>query len=1665
MASTGARAFLLVVIMALASVGPLQAADIYVDAAASGAGNGTSWQDAFTTIQAGINAASPGDVVWVNRGIYTENIDFLGKAITVTSTNPLDPEVVASTIIDGGGNGSVVKFVSGESTDSVLTGFTIRNGTGTLVDGLTYGGGIYCGIGCSPTIRRNIIVDCSADVGGAIYTRGNTPPQITGGPSPAYPYVGKGVGITLSVTAEDADGDSLTYMWAPLDGGSIIGSGPLVTYTSQTSGLKHIRVTVSDGRGGQAIAECTVTVIGVTVQTPLPQLVVGQTVTLSASVDPVIQDSAEYPVAITWSLIEGPAEGTFDSLVNGRPDATSIEFTPTASGPGRIQVEYAVGSARATDTVAINLAPIVDSIEPAFGVLGTTVQAVISGKNLARVTGVLLQPDSGVTGNIKPGKTETSLPVEFVISPAAAPGNRVLVLVVPEGQVNTGKTFELRTPPPITASPTSLNLLTGQTGNITFTIPDPAPSGGVQLFLSSSVPIVATVPSTALIPEGQSSVAVTVTALSYGQTVITANAAGYYRAQVPVTVINPPIISFSPSALSVAKGLVQKCTVSISNPAPEGGLVINLSGGGGLVEFPSTVLIQSGKQSAQFQVRGLAEGSAVITATAVGYPSAELPVNVGIGQLVLFPSYLPIAAGRSSTLQLMIPNEAPVGGLVVSISSSNTSIVAVPETVTIPEGQKSVQVPVSGVVAGQAIVTAVLEGFASAQATVNVLPTFNISFLPGSLQMPPGVTKTTDVVISTAAPAGGLTITLSNPAPDKVSLPETVFIPEGSYAVTIQVTGLATTEGSIEVIATCPGLTEGTLEVIVQPLLPLYMRADVTVGVGCRTTGTIGLTTGNAPAGGYTVNVSVDDPEIASVPAQVTVPAGSSWTSFTIVGKKAGTTNCRLTLLGFEEVDTLTVVTPTFTWDSVMTSMNLGQTDSVRVYTYVPGGSYAYGNWVYGDTSQNVDQALTVSVSSTNPGVISVPGTMLIPSGRYYSDYINVTAVGVGSARLVASAAGWDSKESAEITVTGVTPYMRADVTVGAGCRTSGSVGLSVGSAPSGGYTFYLSSDDPGIAVVPSQVTIPAGSSWVQFTIVGVAPGVTKIRLSVPAELGGYTEEDTVTVVTPTFTWDSVPSQLTIGAVDSVRLYTYVPGGSYGYGNYVYSDTSQNVDQPVSVALTSQNAGVIQIPATVTIPAGRYYSDYTTISAVGTGTSFLTASASGFSNAVSGLITVVGPWLRADVTVGAGCRTTGYVGLVGGVAPSGGYTVYLSVDNPDIVSVPETVTIPSGASQTSFEVEGLAVGSTYTQMSVSGFIDRDVTTVVTPTFEWYSVATSLTVGQSDSVYLQTYVPGGTYASGNGVYSNTNQAVRSTLTVAISSENPAVLTAPETVTINAGNTWSGWFNITAVGAGTSRLTASAVGWNPVQTDLITVNPAGAKAPTLQELFPAEFASITERSETSPVHLGEKKGKAVDTEALGVQGGPAFLMLPAAALIGSYEQLDEGRGTLQGWNSGPVIEYNVIIGNTAGVGGAIAVYNSSVRVQGNIIAANSAASGAGGGAIYVDGALANVVVRSNTICANSASSGVGGGIYVAAGTAAVTNSILWQNTDDLFGCSATYCDVTDLNSDPGVGNISVDPQFVQTSDPTLGHYYHLSSTSPCVNAGDPNYVPIPGETDID
>ncbi len=142
-------------------------ATIYVDDDnLTGPWHGTP-QHPYQYIQDGINAAIDGIKVIVEQGTYYENVNFNGKNIVLTSTDPNDPNIVANTVIDGNSNGSVVTFAGTEDPNCLLTGFTISNGTGT-----GYGGGIHGG-GTHATISKCIMTDNSTgdwgSFGGGFY--------------------------------------------------------------------------------------------------------------------------------------------------------------------------------------------------------------------------------------------------------------------------------------------------------------------------------------------------------------------------------------------------------------------------------------------------------------------------------------------------------------------------------------------------------------------------------------------------------------------------------------------------------------------------------------------------------------------------------------------------------------------------------------------------------------------------------------------------------------------------------------------------------------------------------------------------------------------------------------------------------------------------------------------------------------------------------------------------------------------------------------------------------------------------------------------------------------------------------------------------------------------------------------------------------------------------------------------------------------------------------------------------------------------------------------------------------------------------------------------------------------------------------------------------------
>lgn len=139
----------------------------------------------------------------------------------------------------------------------------------------------------------------------------------------------------------------------------------------------------------------------------------------------------------------------------------------------------------------------------------------------------------------------------------------------------------------------------------TITIDKPAPAGGFVVNLSSNKPSVAAGPATAIVPAGSTTATFTITTfpVSTSQTATITATHGSFTQTANITVNPATIQSLVLNPTSVRGGVSSTGTITLSSPAPTGGLVVTLtSSRPEFVSHPVTVTIPAGSSSATFTV-------------------------------------------------------------------------------------------------------------------------------------------------------------------------------------------------------------------------------------------------------------------------------------------------------------------------------------------------------------------------------------------------------------------------------------------------------------------------------------------------------------------------------------------------------------------------------------------------------------------------------------------------------------------------------------------------------------------------------------------------------------------------------------------------------------------------------------------------------------------------------------------------------------------------------------------------------------------------------------------------------------------------------------------------------------------------------------------------------
>lgn len=462
------------------------------------------------------------------------------------------------------------------------------------------------------------------------------------------------------------------------------------------------------------------------------------------------------------------------------------------------------------------------------------------------------------------------------------------------------------------------------------------------------------------------------------------------------------------------------------------------------------------------------------------------------------PGTIPNAKTTTGTVQIGGP--APAGGILVALTSSDTSIVTVPATVSIPAGETSIAFTVTAKLVdanSTATITASASGKSvSGDVQVRGSIVSALTSNPASVGSKNSFVGT--VTLDAPAPSTGGVVTLSDNSGGLVSMPATVTVPAGATSTTFNASvGSVTRRTSVTLEADLNGASVfATL--LVNPLqISSIVLNPTTVLGGATSAGSITLS-GAAPDGGMTVYLTSSLTAAATVPFTVTVPAGTTTAAFTVttysvtVAKNVTITG---TAGGVAKTAALKVSPLLLSFTVAPTSVTGGATavGKITLVTAVPAGA-----------------AVNISLSSSSPAV-TVPSTVSVAGGSTSVTFNITTTVVTANVAATLTASSSGAKLTAKLTVKppALSRIALSPTSVKGGVGTTATVALT-GPAPSGGTVVTLSSNNVN-ATVPSTITIPAGASTAQVPVT-TSVVTAKTAATISAVSGSLTKTAILTI-------------------------------------------------------------------------------------------------------------------------------------------------------------------------------------------------------------------------------------------------------------------------------------------------------------------------------------------------------------------------------------------------------------------------------------------------------------------------------------------------------------------------------------------------------------------------
>jgi hypothetical protein len=858
---------------------------------------------------------------------------------------------------------------------------------------------------------------------------------------------------------------------------------------------------------------------------------------------------------------------------------------------------------------------------------------------------------------------------------------------------------------------------------------------------------------------------------------------------------------------AMAQPLVIEARDTFANPLAAGPTVTWTATDGTIT--PSSTLNAQGRTQATWTL-GQLQAAPTATATLNGvttiftatttFPNPTIQLSFG--------GIPGVGIGLTSWVRVALTTAAPAGGVVVALSNPQSGIASQPASVTIAAGQTTDSFLVTGVSAGDAIITGSANGYVSGSLSVNVqLRNLNPSV---TISVPYGQTVSLPITIPAPAPAGGITIAVASSAPTLVGVATpTVTIAAGGTSTSATLQGLL--PGTATITLTNPAYNTGTSAATTAAALRMSATSlgiNGSFGAAQQLDFVSNNTPIAAPAPGITVTYDIATPTcVAVTPSPGTIATGLTSTSLSFAYAGTATLPCTSRVIfnaANIQPDTINVSVAAV---PVINAPNVTAGAGLMPSVTISLGASNHNGVLFSVISLNPSIA-TTSFGSNAPAQDSVGFNV---SAGNSQAFIPIHGISVGTATLVAKAPGFVTDT---FTVTVVPPALdisglpaastsfspNEPFTVRTGIPNGQNTGLTqvqpvrfgvspltvtvTSGTPSTGR--LVTATDPGAASVNLTIDPVASSTGASIANGGVefdplAQGTTAITATSPGFVPVTTSTVNVTVNAPTINLQTT----TVGT----NLISSALQGSLSAGNHGGTTVWLRSNNP-AVMLVSPNlstVGTDSIPISMT-NGNTLFNYYVQGTGGQTGAVYLVARVPGFtpdsilitvqqaSYDISGLTTSMNSLAANDAfTVRVGVGTTGGLNQVQSIRP-GGTPLVATITNgnaaiADLVTTAltsdvVTVDIPVGSSTSGstvanggVEFDPIAAGTTAVSASIPGLSSTTNATInVTIT------ATPITVNA-------TTVGSGLMTGGSGFVGGSAQ--HGGITVVVKPLNPAV----------------------------------------------------------------------------------------------------------------------------------------------------------------------------------------------------------------------------------------------------------------------------------------------------